>query len=273
MSSISLEEARRLALSDELCAAAAGRIVVIGCGNPLRGDDAFGPTLIQRLWAEGVPDGVVLVDGGTAGMDVAFKMRDAEHVVIVDAATTGATPGTVYRVPGEELEDLPAIDGLHTHQFRWDHALAFGRWLLAEHYPRRVTVYLVEAAATVHGAPLSEPVAAVVGDVAAMVRAHFDGELTVEFTSGGGVRLDAAAAERYFPGDALVAMPKGEELWLVPLIGTQAGGLLLKRRNAAGDRAALVAEALQRCVHANPVGIRRATWDPEHGAVRVALRP
>ncbi|HWL45669.1 MAG TPA: hydrogenase maturation protease [Ilumatobacter sp.] len=173
MEAVSIHEARTLALDDDLCAAPAGRVVVIGCGNPLRGDDAFGPNLVQHLWTRGVPEGVVLVDGGTAGMDVAFKMRDAEHVVIVDAAMTGAAPGTVFCVPGGELEDLPAIDGLHTHQFRWDHALAFGRWLLAEHYPQRVTVYLVETADTTHGAPLSEPVLGVLEQVAGLVRAHY----------------------------------------------------------------------------------------------------
>ncbi len=54
-----------------------GQVVVIGCGSLLRGDDAVGPILIRHLWSEGVPDHVTLVDGGTAGMDVAFKMRGA----------------------------------------------------------------------------------------------------------------------------------------------------------------------------------------------------
>ena len=74
--------------------------MVIGCGHMLRGDDAVGPILIRHLWNDGVPDGVTIVDGGTAGMDVAFKMRGARHVILVDAATTGAEPGTIYRVPG-----------------------------------------------------------------------------------------------------------------------------------------------------------------------------
>ena len=105
-------------------------LLVVGCGNLLRGDDAVGPVLVRHLWEAGLPDGVRLVDGGTAGMDIAFQMRGAGRVVVVDATRTGAEPGTIYRVPGEELEDLPPLEGLHTHAFRWDHALAFGRWLL-----------------------------------------------------------------------------------------------------------------------------------------------
>ena len=133
-------------------------VLVVGCGNLLRGDDAVGPTLVRHLWDRGVPDGVELVDGGTAGMDVAFKMRGRRKVVIVDAARTGAEPGTVFRVPGEEVEQLPPVTGLNQHAFRWDHALAVGRWLLKDAYPQEVVVYLVEAASTEHGADLTPAV-------------------------------------------------------------------------------------------------------------------
>jgi hydrogenase maturation protease len=173
---LSVEEARRLALDDALSGHRRGEFVVIGCGNLLRGDDAVGPTLVRHLWEQGTPDGVTLVDGGTAGMDVAFKMRGARRVVIVDAAATGAEPGTVYRVPGEELENLPSLDGLHMHQFRWDHALSFGRWLLADDYPRDITVYLIEAAQTDPGAPLTPAVEDAMHRVGALIRREWDGE-------------------------------------------------------------------------------------------------
>jgi hydrogenase maturation protease len=171
---LSVEEARRLALDDALCAHVRSDVVVVGCGNLLRGDDAVGPILIRHLWEEGVPENVTLVDGGTAGMDIAFKMRGARRVVIVDAAATGAAPGTIYEVPGHELEQLPPLAGLHTHQFRWDHALAFGRWLLQDEYPTDITVYLIEVAQVDHGAPLSEPVATAMHQVGGIIRGAWD---------------------------------------------------------------------------------------------------
>ncbi|HEY6797272.1 MAG TPA: hydrogenase maturation protease [Kineosporiaceae bacterium] len=134
--------------------------LVVGCGNLLRGDDAVGPLLVRHLWERGVPDHVELVDGGTAGLDVAFKMRGREKVVVVDASRTGSTPGTLFRVPGEELEELPPVDGINQHAFRWNHALAVGRWLLKDAYPRDVVVLLVEAACTEPGADLTNEVAA-----------------------------------------------------------------------------------------------------------------
>ncbi|MEO2107544.1 MAG: hydrogenase maturation protease [Actinomycetota bacterium] len=136
--------------------------MVVGCGNLLRGDDGVGPIVIRELW-EGLgglaitPGGVELVDGGTAGMDVAFKMRGVRRVIVIDAAATGAEPGTVFEVPGQALEDLPPLEGLHTHLFRWDHALAFARWLLKDEYPTDITVLLVEAVSVGLGDPLSEP--------------------------------------------------------------------------------------------------------------------
>lgn len=266
---VSVEEARRIALADELSAHPRGQTVVVGCGNLLRGDDGVGPILIRHLWDQGTPEFVTLVDGGTAGMDVAFKMRGAEQVIIIDASTTGASPGTIYRVPGEELEDLPPLDGLHTHQFRWDHALAFGRWLLGDQYPDRIEVFLIEAAQTEPGADLSAPVEAALHQVLALVRQGW-GELTVELSEGGDLRLDAETAARHFPHDALVAGWREDEheLWLLPLVGPEGGGLLLKQRNLQGDRSALVAESLPAGWEPGP---QRARWDDEHGALRVSL--
>lgn len=88
----------------------------------------------------------------------------------------------------------------------------------------------------------------------------------VEFTSDGYLRLAADVAAQFFPSDALVAVLKGAELWLMPLVGPEGGGLLLKHRNARGDRAALVWESLPTPA---PVGQRTALWDERMGALRV----
>ena len=56
------------------------------------------------------------------------------------------------------------------------------------------------------------------------------------------------------------------ELWLFPLRGPSSGGLLLKQRNAAGDRAVLVREVLPAGF---PVGVHPAFWDDEHKALRI----
>ncbi len=250
-------------------------LLVVGCGNLLRGDDGVGPILVRHLWEGGVPGDVRLVDGGTAGMDVAFQMRGAARVVIVDACATGeGEPGTVYKVPGPAVEELPPLSGLHTHSFRWDNALAFARWLLKDEYPADVIVYLIEASDLSPGAELTAPVREAMRRVLTLIRrepAFRDASsASVEFTGDGYLRIDAHAAHEYFPGDAAVVLPKDDEVWVLPLRGTASGGLLLKQRNAAGDRALLVREVLADDL---PVGSRTAHWDERQGALRISRSP
>lgn len=113
--------------------------------------------LIRKLWELGVPPGVRLADGGTAGMDVAFQIGDAEELILVDACKTGAEPGTIFELPGEEVE-TPPLKSLNLHDFRWDHAIAMGRWLLKDRFPKKVTVFLIEAENLSHGFGLSPTV-------------------------------------------------------------------------------------------------------------------
>ncbi len=254
-------------------------VLVVGCGNLLRGDDGVGPILVRHLWERGLPDGVRLVDGGTAGMDVAFQMRGAQRVVIVDASATGAGPGTVYRVPGHELAELPPLQGLHTHSFRWDHAIAFARWALEGACPDDITVFLIEAENVAVGAELSAPVVAAMELVIDEIEKGYLAplrpesptaaeELTVEITHDGYLRLGAQLAKSRFSSDAAVGQLRDGELWLLPLRGPRSGGLLLKQRNPAGDRAVLVREILGDDA---PSGVRAAHWDDENGALRIVL--
>lgn len=248
-------------------------LLVIGCGNILRGDDAVGPVLVRHLHLRGVPAGVRIVDGGTSGMDVAFGMRGAERVVIVDASATGVEPGTIYRVPAEELTDLPPIDGLHTHNFRWDHALSFSTWLLGPYRPTDITVFLVEAGQLEPGSELSTPVAAAMEQVIALLEADFYPRPvpcppTVELTEAGYLHLPADLAAAHVPADACVARREGDELVVVPLAGPAHGGLVLKQRNLAGDRSVLVSEVLG---FTPVVGTFPVTWDEARGALRIRL--
>lgn len=138
------------------------RALVIGCGNLLRGDDAAGPVFVRRMWDRGLPEGIHCTDGGTGGMDVAFQMRGVPRVILVDACTSGSEPGTLFEVPGMEVENLPPLSGINLHAFRWDHAIAFARWLLKEDYPADVTAYLIEGERFEVGEPLSPKVDAAV---------------------------------------------------------------------------------------------------------------
>ncbi len=139
--------------------------VVVGCGNLIRGDDAAGPVLVRLLADRDLPEGVRLIDGGTAGMDVAFAMRGASRAIVVDASRVGVQPGTVHRVPGSELVDLAPPEG-NLHRFRWDQALGFAQWLLKDEYPDDVTVWLIEGESFEPGETLTPAVESAVERVA-----------------------------------------------------------------------------------------------------------
>ena len=143
-------------------AAAAGhprpRVLVIGCGNLLRGDDGVGPECVRRLRQRGLPSDVGCTDGGTGGLDVAFEMRGVPEVILVDACSSGSEPGSLFEVPGDEVADLAPPGGFHSHAFRWDHALAWARSVLGEGFPAKVTALLVEGARYEVGTGLSPSV-------------------------------------------------------------------------------------------------------------------
>jgi hydrogenase maturation protease len=243
------------------------RTLIIGCGNILRGDDAVGPILIRHLWDMGLPHGVHCADGGTGGMDVAFQMRGVPEVILVDACKSGSEAGAIFQVPGAELENLPPLTGIHSHAFRWDHALAFGRWLLKDEYPKNITVYLIEGSRFEFGEALSEPVER---SMRVLARRLMDGlkRLEVEITQQGSLHLPVTVAREYFAQDTLLVQVKGLEMWLLPTRGAASGGLFLKQRTPEGDRSVVIWEHLPPGFAA---GTRLAFWDAANHALRVAL--
>lgn len=93
-------------------------------------------------------------------------------------------------------------------------------------------------------------------------------QLQIELTDQGYLHLPATIAREYFPDDVLVALVRLPELWLMPTRGPEAGGLLLKQRNKAGDRSVVIWEVLP--PETQP-GIRMAFWDEQRGALRTLL--
>ncbi|WP_298343434.1 hydrogenase maturation protease [Ferrimicrobium sp.] len=213
-------------------------IVIVGCGNLLRGDDAIGPVLIRELFDEGYGERVTLVDGGTAGMDIAFKMRGASKVIMIDASRSDAPVGSIFRVPGEDLEHLPDLQGFQSHAFRWDHALAFARWLLpGDEYPASITVFLTPVRALGFGDELSADARSVLVRLKLLVKkeAGLVHEVEGKLTRGGQLRA---------PFDSLsngsdvssVGVRLGDQILDVYALSNAAVGRPLKIVDATGAR-------------------------------------
>lgn len=146
-------------------------LVVIGCGNLNRSDDAAGVRVVQQLQREfgaALPAGVKLFDAGTGGLELMFQARGARGLIVVDACRSGSEAGAIFLLPGSEIDSVhqPAYS---LHDFRWDHALHAGRRIFGAAFPADVSVYLIEAGSLDLGTELSAPVSRAVGKVTALI--------------------------------------------------------------------------------------------------------
>lgn len=66
-------------------------LLLIGYGNPGRGDDGLGPALVDRLRAAPEP-GVDLISDYQLSVDLAHDIAPYETVIFADAAITGPAP-------------------------------------------------------------------------------------------------------------------------------------------------------------------------------------
>ena len=267
-------------------------LTVIGCGNTNRSDDAAGVLVAQRLMAalEETPvDGVQVFDAGTSGMDTMFQARGSDALIIVDANISDSEPGSIFEVPGSELDN--AYDAAYSlHDFRWDHALHAGKKIFGDEYPEDVTVYLIEVSATELGLEQSEPVLEAVDKVVDMILARINASLAVlsnadETRSAsdthsvvihrGNIYVDAETYQKYFSGiESVAVIAREDDIALMPVRNPGGGGLLLKIRNAQGDRVIHAREILESAGIPEDKEIRATPkWDSEFAALRIPAAP
>jgi len=78
------------------------KTLILGLGNPFRGDDGVGPAVIAALNSQVMPPDVVVLDGGTPGLETVLTWQGYERVIIVDAADMGMQPGSWKRFHSDE---------------------------------------------------------------------------------------------------------------------------------------------------------------------------
>jgi len=93
-------------------------------------------------------------------------------------------------------------------------------------------------------------------------------KLKCQITETGYLHIPAEIAQQYFTTGAVIALLKGKELLIMPVNYAGAGGLILKYRNAKGDRSVLLSELLPDDVD---YGMRNVQWDEKALALRIPL--
>ncbi len=143
-----------------------GGVLIIGVGNVDRGDDAAGRAVAARLKASAPKDMRVMETDGEATALLAL-FAEADEVVVIDAAISGAEPGGIERFDAH-ASPLPAARlGLSSHGFGLAEAVELARAL--GQLPRRCVVYAIAGRSFALGDPLSPEVEAAVEVVLARV--------------------------------------------------------------------------------------------------------
>ncbi|MGA2111531.1 MAG: hydrogenase 3 maturation endopeptidase HyCI [Anaerolineales bacterium] len=169
----------------------ARKAVILGIGNPWRGDDGFGPTLAKRLQgsvgatvinAEEIPENYL-------GLIVAAQ---PQTVVLVDAVELGLQPGEMALVEADSL----AGAGLSTH------AASLSLCARYIHNETQADVFLlgVQPLTTELGASLSPPVEAAIDLLQGILTQLLPGRPSSE--PGSSQREDQPGAGRSEPQDA-----------------------------------------------------------------------
>jgi len=93
-------------------------VVVLGIGNELMRDDGVGVAVARALASD---PGVEAIEAGTAISDALDLVADRAAVVVVDAASGGRPPGSIYRFG---LGDLAVERGVSLHETSLPEAFA-----------------------------------------------------------------------------------------------------------------------------------------------------
>ena len=146
------------------------RPLLIGAGNPTRGDDGAGPILVQRLMAQSdIPCDCVEATGEATAIMALIEGRD--QVIIVDACQSGAPAGTIHRFDAAAGPLPSSLNTPSSHGFGVAAGLELAR-ALGQLQPK-VIVLAIEGASFAHGAPLSPAVDESINRVIALLPAEF----------------------------------------------------------------------------------------------------
>ncbi len=92
------------------------KILVAGVGNVLRGDDAFGVEVANRLLAGDPHPDVTVVETGIAGIQLVSDLQEGfDAIIVVDTVDRERPPGTVMTIDYDVI-DVHALD----HNTKYD---------------------------------------------------------------------------------------------------------------------------------------------------------
>jgi hydrogenase maturation protease len=145
------------------------KILVIGLGNPDRGDDGIGTRVVHDLVGTLPPDVTVLARRGDL-LSLIEDWAGFDGVVCIDAAAPRGVPGRICRIDLNSAELPRDVMFTSSHALGLPEAIELARALALA--PRQLIVYAVEGGSFEGGTPLTPAVAAAARVVAGQVAAE-----------------------------------------------------------------------------------------------------
>ncbi len=140
--------------------------LVIGVGNPYRGDDGVGNYIAGKLAAFDIP-GVTVETQSGEGAALIDCWQSHDRVYLIDASAPNGSPGEIHRIEAHKEPITTELFHTSSHAFGVLDAIELSRAL--DTLPEEFIVYGVEGSSFEEGAELSEEIEAaadlVVGEV------------------------------------------------------------------------------------------------------------
>ena len=89
------------------------KILVLGIGNYLMGDEGIGVHIAERLGKETLPVEVDVLDGGTGGFHLLEYFELYPNVILIDATLDSNPPGTIRLIKPRFAKDFPQAMSTH----------------------------------------------------------------------------------------------------------------------------------------------------------------
>ncbi|MBN3039439.1 MAG: hydrogenase 3 maturation endopeptidase HyCI [Candidatus Omnitrophica bacterium] len=136
-------------MKDRLTQILKGKVVIIGIGNPLRADDAFGPVLIKRLQGKVK---AVCIDAASTPENHTGKIikEKPDTILLLDALHLGAVPGEWAILEKDEI----VKSGFSTHDTSCHMFIEY----LEQNTPAKIYMLGVEPKSIALGEPMSDEI-------------------------------------------------------------------------------------------------------------------
>jgi len=89
------------------------KILILGIGNILMGDEGVGVHTIKALEGKSFSEDVDILDGGTGGFHLMAYFQEYENVIMIDATMDKKPTGTVSLIEPKFASDFPKTLSAH----------------------------------------------------------------------------------------------------------------------------------------------------------------